>query len=295
MSTIFNPCFVENSWSCGRRLMLPSWSLTISHSTPAGPHPARRARSSAASVCPTRFSTPPSRYRSGNTCPGRTNSSALALGSPSLATVAARSPAEMPVTDVTRSHVTVNAVFIASSFSLELTISGSLSLSAHSFSTETHTTPDVYRIMNAMDSAVILSAAPMRSPSFSRSSSSSTTTNLPAATSLSASSMEAKPGVGVSGSIVVGSASGCQLGVAAKRVEVVEERTSWLVTIKPPWVRFAPPPGAIALLTPPRRAELELPPHPLLLLLLLLPPLRRAAIPPAGTAQHRIAVAAARF
>ena len=36
-------------------------SLTTSHSTPAGDRPAARARSTAASVWPARFSTPPGR------------------------------------------------------------------------------------------------------------------------------------------------------------------------------------------------------------------------------------------
>ena len=40
-------------------------SLTTSHSTPAGDIPAARARSTAASVCPARLSTPPGRYRRG--------------------------------------------------------------------------------------------------------------------------------------------------------------------------------------------------------------------------------------
>ena len=59
--------------------MVPS-SFTISHSTPAGDSPASTARSTAASVWPARFSTPPSRYRSGNTCPGRTRSSGARAG-----------------------------------------------------------------------------------------------------------------------------------------------------------------------------------------------------------------------
>jgi len=61
------------------------------------------------------------------------------------------------------------------SLSLLETMSGSLRRSAVLLSTDTHTSPDVWRTMNAIDSGVILSAAPIRSPSFSRSSSSSTT------------------------------------------------------------------------------------------------------------------------
>ncbi len=46
----------------------------ISQTTPAGLRPARRARSTAASVWPARRRTPPSRARSGKTCPGWTRS-----------------------------------------------------------------------------------------------------------------------------------------------------------------------------------------------------------------------------
>ena len=60
--------------------------------------------------------------------------------------VAARSAALMPVVDALRSTETVNAVRMASSFSLLLTIRGRLSLSAVSLSTETHTNPELCRI-----------------------------------------------------------------------------------------------------------------------------------------------------
>ena len=59
--------------SCGTRDMVPS-SFMISQITPDGLRPARRARSTAASVCPARTRTPPSRARRGNTCPGRARS-----------------------------------------------------------------------------------------------------------------------------------------------------------------------------------------------------------------------------
>ena len=69
----------------------------ISQITPAGVSPARRARSTAASVCPARRSTPPGRAISGNKCPGDTKSAGEVAGSISALTVAARSKAEMPV------------------------------------------------------------------------------------------------------------------------------------------------------------------------------------------------------
>ena len=56
-----------------------------------------RARSTAASVWPARTSTPPSRARSGNMCPGRARSAGFVAGSMAASTVAARSAAEMPV------------------------------------------------------------------------------------------------------------------------------------------------------------------------------------------------------
>mmetsp|Transcript_2070 Transcript_2070/g.7130 ORF Transcript_2070/g.7130 Transcript_2070/m.7130 type:complete len:336 (-) Transcript_2070:636-1643(-) len=124
IKTNFRSCFSANSFKSGSRAMLPSLSFTISHSTPAGPQPAMRAKSIAASVCPVLFKTPPSRYRRGNTCPGRTKSSATADGWPKRAIVAARSPALIPVFAVFKSTDTVNAVRMASSFSLLLTISG---------------------------------------------------------------------------------------------------------------------------------------------------------------------------
>ena len=47
---------ISRSW--GRRAMVPS-SFMISTITPAGAFPASRAKSTAASVCPTRRKTPP--------------------------------------------------------------------------------------------------------------------------------------------------------------------------------------------------------------------------------------------
>ena len=72
-------------------------SVTSSHSTPAGVSPASRARSTAASVWPARFSTPPRRAMSGAMCPGRARSVLLVVGSTRLRMVRARSVAEMPV------------------------------------------------------------------------------------------------------------------------------------------------------------------------------------------------------
>ena len=59
MEISLRSCSLANTSSCGSRAIVPS-SLTTSASTPAGGSPASRARSTAASVCPRRRSTPPS-------------------------------------------------------------------------------------------------------------------------------------------------------------------------------------------------------------------------------------------
>ena len=85
-----------SSSSCGRRAIEPS-SFMISISAPAGCSPASRARSTAASVCPGRRSTPFWRARSGLMCPGRPRSEGRVAGSASARMVAARSWIETPV------------------------------------------------------------------------------------------------------------------------------------------------------------------------------------------------------
>ena len=64
--SIFRWCAWQNSSNWGMRAMLPS-GFMISQITPEGSSPASRARSTEASVCPARTSTPPSRARNGNT------------------------------------------------------------------------------------------------------------------------------------------------------------------------------------------------------------------------------------
>src|SRR5450759_3481703 len=82
-------------------------SLRFSQTTPAGVRPARRARSTAASVWPTRWSTPPSRARSGGTCPGRRRSPGTVLGSTATRMVLARSWALTPVVIPKRSSASM--------------------------------------------------------------------------------------------------------------------------------------------------------------------------------------------
>ena len=70
MVPIFRPWRWAKATRSGMRAMVPS-SFMISQMTPAGKRPARRARSTVASVWPARTSTPPSRAISGKTWPGR--------------------------------------------------------------------------------------------------------------------------------------------------------------------------------------------------------------------------------
>jgi hypothetical protein len=84
--------------------MAPS-SFMISQMTPAGARPAMCARSTEASVCPERTSTPPSRARRGKMCPGRAKSAGRHCGSTAARTVRARSAAEMPVVTPTRASM----------------------------------------------------------------------------------------------------------------------------------------------------------------------------------------------
>src|SRR5512133_3806403 len=76
--------------------MVPS-SFMISQMTPLGCSPARRAKSTLASVCPVRVSTPPGRARRGNTWPGFTKCWGLASGAMRAWMVRERSWALMPV------------------------------------------------------------------------------------------------------------------------------------------------------------------------------------------------------
>ena len=167
--------------------MEPS-SFTISQSTPTSSRSARAHRSTPASVWPARLSTPPERARNGKTWPGRANSPRTRPESARAFTVIERSWAEIPVAVPSiRSTETVNAVRIDSV--LWTTISGRSRSSARSSDIGAQITPLVWRIMNVIFSDVMASAATMRSPSFSRSSSSTTTRNSPRANALMASSI----------------------------------------------------------------------------------------------------------
>ena len=83
MVSTFSPHSPAFSKSSVVRIMVPS-SRMISQHRPQGTRPARRHRSTVASVWPPRTSTPPRRAVRGNTWPGRRRSSGRVSGSTHL-------------------------------------------------------------------------------------------------------------------------------------------------------------------------------------------------------------------
>ena len=172
--------------------MVPS-SFMISQITPPGSSLARRARSTAASVWPARTSTPPSRARSGKTCPGRARSRGRHPGRMAVRMVCARSAAEIPVvTPSAASMDSQKAVPKREVFMGET--SGRCSASQRSGASARQISPRPCTAMKLIASGVANSAASVRSPSFSRSSSSTTTSMRPARISSMASGTVAKGG-----------------------------------------------------------------------------------------------------
>src|SRR6266853_1510677 len=158
--------------------MLPS-SFMISHSTAAGWSPASCARSQQASVWPARTGTPPACAMSGNTWPGWTISAGVALGEAATLMVCERSAAEMPV--VTPEAASMDTVkLVPCTERLRATIGSRLRRSACASVIGMQTRPLPNFAMKLIFSAVTNSAAKMRSPSFSRSSSSTSTAMRPA-------------------------------------------------------------------------------------------------------------------
>ena len=183
---IFSPCCSQYVVRSGTRAIVPSSSMT-SQMTPAGVRPASRARSTDASVCPVRSSTPPGLAFSGKTWPGCTRSAAVVAGSTATWIVCDRSPAEMPLLMPSRASMdSVNAV--PKPDSLCIVMRSSPSSSQRVVSIARQMSPRPSRDMKLMTSGVANSAAIVRSPSFSRSSSSQTTTMRPALMSAIASS-----------------------------------------------------------------------------------------------------------
>ena len=170
-------CFSAKGIKSGRRAIVPS-ALRISQITPVGCSPANSARSHVASVWPARTSTPPGFEISGKTWPGCTTSSGRALRAVATRTVCARSAAEMPVvTPLAASMETVNAVLCCAR--LSATISGKFNCRACASVSGMQIRPRPCVAIKLIASGVTKSAAMMRSPSFSRSSSSTRTTILP--------------------------------------------------------------------------------------------------------------------
>ena len=123
--------------------------------------------------------------------PGRARSDGRVAGSIAVSTVAARSPAEMPV--VVRCFASIGTQNAVSKRELFWdTISGTSSSSSRSGVIDRQMRPRPWRAMKLIASGVTLSAAIVRSPSFSRSSSSTTMTIRPARISAMASSMDEK-------------------------------------------------------------------------------------------------------
>ena len=174
MVPTFRPCLAAKGTRSGRRAIVPS-SFITSHSTAAGLRPARRARSQQASVCPARISTPPAAATSGNTWPGCTMSDGRACGREATRMVCARSAAEMPV--VTPSAASIATVKLVPWTVLLLAVIGvSSSCAACSAVIGMQTRPRPCLARKLIFSGVTKSAAKIRSPSFSRSSSSTSTT-----------------------------------------------------------------------------------------------------------------------
>ena len=170
MVPILSPWSRAKSIRSSSRAMVPS-SRMISQITPEGLRPARRETSTAASVWPARTSTPPGRATSGKTWPGETIASALLALSMATAMVRARSAAEMPVVTPSRASIeTVKAVSML--VRLIRAIGCSPSASTRSLPSARQISPRPWRAMKLIASGVAICAGMMRSPSFSRSSSS---------------------------------------------------------------------------------------------------------------------------
>ena len=171
--------------------MVPS-GLRISQITAAGVRPAMAVRSQPASVWPARTSTPPGTARTGKMWPGCTRSDGLASRATATWMVRARSAAEMPVS--TPSAASIDWVkLVPYRVPLRAAISGRSSWRQRSSVSVRQTRPRPCVTMKLMASGVTNSAAMTRSPSFSRSSSSTRMTMRPARSSAMISETEAMP------------------------------------------------------------------------------------------------------
>ena len=178
MLPILRPCSLAKTIKSGSRAMLPS-SFIISQMTAVGEPPANKAKSQPASVCPERMRTPPGCAIKGKIWPGCTKSSGLACGATATWIVRARSAAEIPV--VTPEAASIEMVkLVPRAVPLSLTIKGKLSCWQRSRVKVRQIRPRPCLAIKLMASAETWSAAKTKSPSFSRSSSSTKIIILPA-------------------------------------------------------------------------------------------------------------------
>ena len=190
MVPIFKPCVSANTSSSGRRAIVPS-AFMISIITAAGASPAMRAKSTPASVWPARFRTPPALATSGKICPGWRISLGVASRSTAFRMVCARCEALMP--GPTWSAASMDTVkFVSCCERLSRTISGIRNCRARSSVMGMQIRPQASVAIKLIISGVTFSAAMIRSPSFSRSSSSMRMTIRPARMSSSISGTEAR-------------------------------------------------------------------------------------------------------
>src|SRR5438067_13074124 len=177
MVPILRPWRAANAARSAMRAMEPS-GFMISQMTAAGVSPASSARSQPASVWPARTSTPPFCAITGKMWPGCTISSGFAWRAVAARTVRARSAAEIPVvTPLAASIEMVNAVPMGER--LSFTMSASFSWRQRPSVSVRQTRPRACVAMKLIASGVTKSAASRRSPSFSRSSASASTTMRP--------------------------------------------------------------------------------------------------------------------
>ena len=178
METIFRFCFWASSASCGSLAIVPS-SFMISQITPPSFSPASLVKSIAASVCPARFSTPPSLALRGKICPGRMKSVGLLFSSIKAKIVLALSLAEIPVDTPSPSKSTDTVKAVSFGSVLRETIASKPSSSHLLSGSGVQISPRPWMVIKLIISGVVSSAAERKSPSFSRFSSSTTMMILP--------------------------------------------------------------------------------------------------------------------
>ena len=182
-------CVLANSKSSSRLAIVPS-GFIISQITPEGVSPARRAKSTAVSVCPALFKTPPSFAIKGNMCPGRRKSAGVEDFEIITSIVFALSKAEIPVVVPNFGSASTETVkFVPFTSVLCSTIGETPILSAISRVIAWQISPLQFAAIKFIHSGVAKSAGIIRSPSFSLSSSSATITGFPVLKSSIASSI----------------------------------------------------------------------------------------------------------